>query len=222
MDSVRYYQVLMASFPCTQVFSVTTVGYCSLFDTISGTAVMPSQGILIPCEEKEEHNNAGNTITNTLSVQGSKMRLHDQVESSKFIVYVHQGGILFEYFYVSQMLLRAVTAQGQWTNNSVSGGWYTQFTPNKTSQNSYLSPVVRHVFRVVGDRGWNSNEPDHNFTSWRRRCHPPRTRCMWGCRGRPQLGSPAWRLGICSPSGSGEGTQWTVALGEQKAKNNGN
>ena len=148
MFGVWYYQVLMANLPCTMV------GYCSLFDTISGTAVMLSQGILIPCEEKEVHNNAGNTITNTLSVQGSKMRLHDQVESSKFIVYVRQDGILFEFFFLSNVTACCDCTR---TMNKQFCKWWLVYTIHTKQSITKLifnvSPVVRHVFRVVGDRG---------------------------------------------------------------------
>lgn len=37
-----------------------------------------------------------------------------------------------------------------------------------------------------------TRELDHNFTSWSRRCPPPRTRCRSGCPGTPLLGR--WRV----------------------------
>lgn len=60
----------------------------------------------------------------------------------------------------------------------------------------------------------DNNEPDHNFTSWRRRCPPPRTRCRSGCVGMPPPGRWRRRPARCSPWCSLVVTQWMGGLAE--------
>lgn len=192
----------------------------------------PGQGVLAQCHMGLAPAENTNTVNNLQIVEGledylnfgtkwelrvSPLRLNTIYPKRQFILYfclqiLFMFSSWYDYWDCSSDKKIQILNPLKWCNHF-----------DKSHQkNSNATLTLDSGLRTVGAGGWrdmaDDNEPDQNFTSWRRRCPPPKTRCRSGCEGRPPPGRWRRHPARCSLWCSPAVIQWTEGLVERKTQ----